>query len=382
MVYDLVVVGAGPAGSTAARVAADNGLKVALVDKRSRIGFPKQCAEGVNAFILDFLGLKLKKEWISNKIDSALAGCPDKGLVFLKTNNCKGYILDRKKFDSGLADLAVDAGVELLKSSPVVGLENKNTIVRLKSGKNLKARAVIGADGPSSIVARSAGLGVPSSGIGLQYEIKGKIDYPNTIRAFAGLNVVENGFGWIFPKKDTFNIGVGSYRQVYLKERLDNLVKLTGVKGKILETNGGLIPLGGSLLKFYSDNLMLVGDAAGHTNPLTGGGIPAAIFDGELAARILVEELESEKMDFSRYQTEWEKSVFGFAMKNSLIAKKYFLKSLENGYFDNVFKNIGFVRLKSMTDGLNFIHKVRNPLAMFNLLMFGKNFLKIHQFAW
>ena len=100
--YDVIVVGAGPAGSSAAYELAQRGLKILLLDKKKFIGQPKQCAEGINHPILEELKLKLKPEWISNKIDSVVISNCD---YFIKGQGrrTQGYVLDRKKFDSGSA---------------------------------------------------------------------------------------------------------------------------------------------------------------------------------------------------------------------------------------------------------------------------------------
>lgn len=382
MSYDLIVVGAGPAGSTAARFAAKAGLKVALIDKRSKIGFPKQCAEGINTHGMEIPGVKIRKDWISNTIYAGLIGLPGKGGIHIISKEPKGYILERKVFDAALADLAADAGADLIKSSPVVGLEKDNTVVRVKNSKNLKTKIVIGGDGPGSIVGKTSGLGNPISGIGMQYEIKAESKYPNTLQAYFSRDIIDSGYSWVFPKKDTLNVGIGSYKQEALKAKLDNFVKAVGVKGKILETNGGLIPLHGPLAKFYSNNVMLVGDAAGHTNPLTGGGIPVGMFDGKLAAKIAIEELESGKMDFSRYQDEWWNSKFGWTTKKSLVSSTRFLKCLNKGYIDAFLKKIGYIELKSSKDFPKILYKVMNPWLMFQLFLTAKDFPKIQKYAW
>ncbi|MFH1770150.1 MAG: NAD(P)/FAD-dependent oxidoreductase [archaeon] len=381
MSYDIVVVGAGPAGSTAARVAAEKGLKVALVERRHRIGFPKQCAEGMNDFAFQHLKIKPKKEWISNRIDSLYAGCPGKGSVLLKTISLQGYVMERKIFDPGLADMAVDAGAELFKSTSVERLEKNNTIVKAQN-KTFKTKVVIGADGPNSTISKQAGLGMPKCGVGLQYEIKAKSDYPNALQIFFGKYLVKDGYAWIFPKKNTLNVGLGSYYSHSLIKELNNFVKATGVKGKIIETNGGLIPVHGPLERIYSKNLMMIGDAAGHTNPTTGGGIPAGMFDGKMAAEIAVKELESGRMDFSRYEKEWKKSIYGKTMKRSLIAQKYLLKATKAGYVDDFFQKAGDIKLKSIREGYKLLAKIQNPFAMYYFIMLGTRFLKIHKYAW
>ncbi|MBU1201555.1 MAG: NAD(P)/FAD-dependent oxidoreductase [Nanoarchaeota archaeon] len=381
--YDLVVVGAGPAGSSAAMVAAKAGLRVALIDKKEKIGFPKQCAEGINHEAFSFLKLKVKNDWVSNKIDSFLCSSPGKGSIYIKRPGTKGYVLDRKKFDLDLAMMAQSEGADLFVGTRIIGLEKNNCVVKLNSGQSLKTKLLIAADGPFSSVARMVGSETVKNGVGLQYELNGSCDLSHSIHAYIGLNVVEQGWGWIFPKNNTLNVGIGSFNTVNLKTKLDLLVKNLGLqRRKILEVNGGLIPLHGPIKKIYHDNIMFVGDAAGHTNPVSGGGIPAAIFDGQLAARVAVEELEKNSFDLSRYQSEWEQSVFGPAMKISLDVQKMFLKSLKKGDFDKFFEKITFEEITQKRELFKLISYAPSLKSALEFAVMGWKYYKPYKYAW
>ena len=131
--YDLVVIGAGPAGSTAARIGANAGLKVALVDKRKRPGTPKQCAEGINAEAFRFLGMKPKKDWISNTISSCMISNIN-GSILIERPGTNGFILERKVFDYDLAKLALDSGAENFFGHNVTNISGKNEKTILSKG--------------------------------------------------------------------------------------------------------------------------------------------------------------------------------------------------------------------------------------------------------
>ena len=129
--YDIIIIGAGPAGSMAAITAAKKGLSVALIDRRNRIGYPKQCAEGINKNIFSLVGLKKQDEWISNKIDSLIGGTPGKGKLYLKAKRSEGYILERKVFDPALSEIAESCGANLITGTEVLSINKER--VKLKN---------------------------------------------------------------------------------------------------------------------------------------------------------------------------------------------------------------------------------------------------------
>ncbi len=377
--YDIIIIGAGPAGSMAAITAAKKGLSVALIDRRNRIGYPKQCAEGINKNIFSLVGLKKQDEWISNKIDSLIGGTPGKGKLYLKAKRSEGYILERKVFDPALSEIAESCGANLITGTEVLSINKER--VKLKN-KTLNTKAIIAANGPSGSVARMIGAEVVKNGIGLQYEIKAKSEFPHSLQAYFGLNVINPGWAWIFPKADTLNVGIGSFKMMNLKSHLDKFVKNVGVKGKIVETNGGLIPLHGPIKEIVHKNVLFIGDAAGHTNPVSGGGIPAAMYDGKLASEILAEELLEKKPNFKRYEQEWEKSIFGSSMKKSLKVQKLYLDSLNKGYFDKFFGNFEFEEVTKRSDLLRILKKAPNLKILTRFAHMGKLFAKPYEYAW
>ncbi len=354
--YDVIVVGAGPAGSTVAFHLVKAGFKVALVDQRKKIGTPKQCGEAITGHILEELGINVKPNWISRQTNSVFVGSPGKGGVTVWPPDSKGYVLDRKIFDEDLAFQAQDAGAKLMLGNKFISFENQH-LLNFSNSSILNGRIIIGADGPLSQVRKFFGFSPFSFIFGLQYEIKTEIENPDTLRFFLSKDIVKDGYAWLFPKAETLNIGLGSTSIMKLKPILGALVKQLDLnKKRVLEVNGGLIPLTNHIVPCVKDNVLLVGDAAGHANPLTGGGIPMALFDGQLAAKTVISHFEK-KMPLNTYQHTWSKSEFGNAMKGSIRVRPGVMKKLNGGAYDNYFKKIGFVEARSKNDIFDLLKK-------------------------
>ncbi len=376
--YDVIVVGGGPGGSSAAYHCAKKGLKVLLLDQRKKIGVPKQCAEGINEDILKELDLKLRQEWISKKTNSWVLFNFKNYLKFKGRRN-RGFVLERKKFDADLAERARKAGAELKLNRKVTDLTKEGVICM---GKEIKGRVIIGADGPNTVVGEKSGLGKPKCGFGLQYEIKTKkTDFPNSMQCYLDSDLVKDGWFWVFPKKESLNVGVGSFTIKELKPALDVFVKkLRLKKEKVLETNAGLIPLYGPLNNFCNERVLLIGDAAGHTNPISGGGIPAAIFGGILAAKVIKEHFEK-KVPLTNFQKEWWRSNFGKATTISLKAKKIFFEQLKKDGFNLLLERAGDREINKVMD--LFYLALKMPLLdVLMSLMVLRSFLKYYKYAW
>ena len=378
--YDVIVVGGGPGGSSTAYNCAKRGLKTILIDQRIKPGTPKQCAEGINEEILEELDLEMKPEWVSQKIDSFILS-DFKHTVLLKGRRTRGFVLDRKIFDYDLVKRAENAGAELKLGIKVKDL-SKNEVI-LSDESVVEGKIIVGADGPLSIVGRASGLGNPKSGQGIQYEIQtSKTAHPNALHCYLDPELENEGYLWIFPKKNTLNVGMGSMKIHNMKPALREFVNKLDLNDEPLEeTNAGLIPLHGPVKKFYGKNVLLVGDAAGHTNPLSGGGIPVAIYDGILAAEVIEKHLKS-NYPLSNYQKLWWKSDFGKATKASLSVKKSYLKLLKADQFSALLGNIGNQEITSVKQLMKVGTKIPGVMNKVKLLFLFKRFMKHLKYAW
>jgi digeranylgeranylglycerophospholipid reductase len=347
---DVLIVGAGPAGSMAARAAAPH-CDVVVVEKRAQIGVPKQCAEGTSEMLFEKLNLSVNPAWISRRIEFARLISPSGVKVDLKEEKFKqlkfGYVLERKKFDKGLAEIAARNGADMFLRTRYIGSERKNKHVIVKARQfntdlTFKTKIVIAADGIMSQVARDLGinsvLDIRHLESCCQYEMTG-VEREACIELYFGNKIAPKGYAWIFPKEnDTANVGIGilpTKTDYPAKYYLDKFVEWCGLDGKIVEINAGGVPVSGPLKKTYADNVMLTGDAGHLANPITGGGIHTAMLSGNFAGNMAVKAIEkgniSEKF-LKQYETQW-KTEFGRELDLSLKGR-FILEEFTDRDFD------------------------------------------------
>ena len=302
--YDILVVGGGPGGAVAARTAAEAGLSVLLVEKRSAVGVPVRSGESIRKDeLLEFIDAD--KRFISAEINSVVLIEPD-GSMNGSTEGVE-YILDRKIFDRELVWRAAEAGAEIQvharAASPIMEGEKVCGAVIEQHGKTYEVRAkvVIAADGVESKFAKWAGIDttIPLNGIKscVQYVVN-DIDIDEKTKLFYILPEDDTGgYIWIFPKgKRCANIGVGIPGTDGYKARdyLDSFIEKKFPNGKITEVSAGGVPVCRPLNETAADGLLVVGDAARLSNSVTGCGIYNAMFTGRLAAEVAVLAVENE----------------------------------------------------------------------------------------
>lgn len=325
--YDVLVVGAGPAGIKTAWEAKKNGAgRVLLIDRKQEIGAPVRCGEALSRGWMNRLGIKPKSNFCIQKVEGCLLFSPKGKRVEARTREV-GYVMDRKIFEKEMAKDACRAGVDLwvkTMADEVIKENGKIAGVRgISYGENFSARAkiTVAADGVDSRIARMAGINttLPLTELdtGFEYEMIG-IDLvdPTMLEMYFGNEVAPRGYVWVFPKgKDTANVGVGItgmsgknpryYLDKFIREHKD---RFGG--GSILEAKAGVVPVGGFEVQKYSDGLLLVGDAARQVNPIHGGGMGISMEAGMLAGEIIGKALR--KGDYSaaflkQYEDRWWK---------------------------------------------------------------------------
>jgi digeranylgeranylglycerophospholipid reductase len=365
---DVLVIGAGPAGSSTAKHAALNGAEVILIDKKSEIGSPKRCAEGVSKEGLKKLGIEPNSRWVTKELSGVRLISPNGTDVWMKEDQVKlpeaGYILERKVFDKFMAMDAARAGATIMIKTLARGMRKdyEGYIVSCESmGEDfeIKAKIVVGADGPESRVGRWGGLKTAvkpkNMESGIQFEMVGlEMEDPDVIEFYFG-SVAPGGYAWIFPKGDDIaNVGLGIVSTVTDKSAYEHLVEFVKncpatQNAQPVELNVGGDPVGGMTKNLVKDNLMIVGDAAGHVNPLTGGGIitalEAGMYAGEVAASAVKEDNYTEKR-LKEYQEICKKEI-GDSFDKYLKTKDYLLSlsdsdldSIAAAFQDTEFENI------------------------------------------
>lgn len=289
--YDAAVVGAGPAGCCAAQRLAAAGLKVLLIEQRRSVGENIQCAEYVPHILKKHVSLR------DADVAQTLQGIKTfiQGKL-VQTTRAPGFTLHRSSWESNMADKAVRAGVRLMTG--VRATDAGSRMITLQNGAGhatVTADYILGCDGPRSVISRKLGNNPVESCVAMQCEsiLTGPLDHAHIY--FDPLYY--GGYAWVFPKGTIANVGMAVHASMAgkLQELLGDFCReLASMKivrdGTVRKTAGGLIPSSGLADHLASDRMLLAGDAAGCTHPITGAGIVAAVVSGNLAAAAVLDQ--------------------------------------------------------------------------------------------
>ncbi len=323
--FDVVVVGAGPAGSAAARFSSEGGARTLLVEKRRVVGVPFECGEflpspamlgEIMPGVEDIEGLFDIPADCRSRRTSKMAVISPSGKRY--ELGFEGMSIFRERYDQHLARLAQKAGAKMLTGTLVKGLTADG--VETDAGP-VRARVVIGADGPHSTVRRGAGLPAPKLLCPcLQYTVPG--DFSDTVEMYFG-RVAPGGYAWVVPKRGAANIGLGmppGPRDVTLRARLDRFAAGLGVRARPAIETAGTVPASGPLTVTAKGNVLLCGDAAGQVMASNGGGIPIAVVCGRAAGRAAAAFVKG-RGPLLDYEERW-RAELGEVLSNSLHVKK------------------------------------------------------------
>lgn len=336
MNYDVVIVGGGPIGCFVARHIAEFGRKVLILEEHREVGEPPHCAGLVSSEVLSISGVG--DDVILNKIRGADIYAYDGTRFSFLGEKTYALVIDRILFDKRLSVMAENSGADLLRDSRVIGFERDNSeveVIFVRSGKESKVRTslVIGADGAYSMVAKSFNLPLPKEII-YGFQVEGELDCvsPFQVSVMMDNETSPGWFSWIIPlSEDYARIGLGinvkGNPRKYLNKLCNKWKLLKSFKdSNIKRIMGGLIPLG-LIDRSFTDNVMLVGDAAVQLKPLSGGGLYLGLLAGLICSEVALESLD--RGDFSssmlsKYHKLWMKSV-GREIKLGLRLRKIFL---------------------------------------------------------
>ena len=302
--FDLIIVGSGPAGSACAATAAAAGLSVALLDKSA---FPREklCGGGVTGrsirYLDEIFGVTPDSDLflMSDSVRLAFGG----RIISQQENAPPLQMTMRRAFDATLHDRAITAGADVFAPVRISAIDHASATVTLTDGRILKGSILVGADGANSLVARSVfgrAFDPTQIGFGLEVELDRSLIEDNTTEI--DLGAADWGYGWVFPKRDSITIGVGgihaknpnmkAHFNAYLARHAPGLENRDNIKCK-----GAFLPFGAYRKKPGSGRAILAGDAAGLVDPITGEGIAWALKSGQLAAQAAIEALAGDGPD-------------------------------------------------------------------------------------
>jgi geranylgeranyl reductase family protein len=384
-ITDIAVVGGGPAGLFAAKSAVERGSNVLLFESKEKIGFHEHCAGLLSVDGLESLELtNLPSNVIqNNNIIGARIYSPSGNLITVSKGSTTAYVVDRVRFNQYLSSLAEEKGVQIKTSTSILNIKRNGNGVELQTGKKTssvktQAKIAILAEGRFPKLNAQVNLPTPPRDrviFASMYVMSNvtNID-PKFVELYQAQKFAPGFFAWIIPiDEETAKVGLGSQyspsgkilekfvlKHPIAKEKLQ--------QAKIEKKTSGAIPLSSNIKRTYTDNVLVVGDAAGQTKPTTGGGVIlggiASRFAGEVAADSIAVNDQSAKY-LSRYEKLWKKE-----MKTNLFVMKHvrqYLNTLTDKETEELFLLINKPKIKDIVSQIGDVDNQKK--VVFRLLL-------------
>ena len=321
---DILIVGAGPAGSSAALTAARKGLRVLVVERRSKVGIPVRCAEHIPKPLLG--EVNLGRHFIVQSVSGMRTMLPDGEVM---ETPAPGFIIRRDIFDQTLAEAAKDSGAMILLSTRALSKENGEVVLKGIDGQLSKAKAkvIIGADGPHTTVGKW--FGSINQNLIPAVQVRVSLCHPTAFTEVYFDKEFFGGYAWLFPKGNEANVGMGMRKQGGERRSIGNvldhfvsrLIKEGRIRGKPYGRTAGWIPAE-PIRTVVHGNMLLVGDAAGQTHPITGAGLQQAVICGRMAGVCAATAIRERNLSLlSEYETEY-RDLFGDMLNRGFERRK------------------------------------------------------------
>jgi geranylgeranyl reductase family protein len=343
--FDIMIIGAGPGGSFAAKAAAENGYYCCILEKEAlgEKGRYKACGGAIAWELVD--EIDYPEEKISRVIESLELHHVD-GETFSKKG--KGGVVWRSTFDKYLTDMAVDAGAILQEKEPMVSIEKKDGTYKITTDQDkYSAKYVIAADGVNSLTLKQLEWPFFTSEniiLTITEERKTPVTFidkhlgSDAVHLYFGIeNLITVGYAWLFPKAETITVGWGN--QINLiknsREEFKKFTSLPSVKKTLSHSSleifkPHLIPVG-LRPKLFDDNVFAVGDAGGIVDPISGKGIPYAMMSGQIAIESIKTCEEMDKLDrLGKIYEKYLNRNFLKVLKAKRVARDKIFQSDEN----------------------------------------------------
>lgn len=301
---DVIIVGAGPAGTTLGYQLSRRGVKTILLDRES-LPRDKTCAGGITARTVKSLDFDLSP--VIERTACGINFSYHLGGSFVKLSGQPFiHTVVRSRFDHFLAQKAMEAGATVIDGTSVDEFVTSGSTTEVRtSGGAYAGRIVVGADGAYSMVAKSAGL---MRDVSLDLALEARVTFTDKLMGVDSmicidLGQIPGGYGWVFPKKDHLSIGVGASARYsrQLRPHFDRILNHFGVDSDV-KVRGHLLPLRRKGMSIQRGNTLLLGDAAGLVHPFTREGIFYAVRSAQLAAPVIERALGCGAIDLRGYQ--------------------------------------------------------------------------------
>ncbi len=351
--FDVIVVGGGPAGASTARILANSGFSVLLLEKADRYRY-KPCAGGLSVKVLPYLpdgygGV------VERKLNRLVVHFDDRHLEFVYDKPVV-YTVSRQRFDQFLRDKAEENGADVRYREKFSGVVEKDGLVEVVTDRDrYVGRYLVGADGYPSAVGRAVGIGYgyKTKIVALECEVPAKGEWMDAIHLFLFDGIL--GYGWIFPKRDTMALGVGATISSSKRELHNYLFKLFSIAGiGYVKPAGYVYPVGPNYRNRISrGGVFLVGDAAGIADPFSGEGIYYAIKSAQIVSSYVMSP-------FGSIENRFKKEIFNKQRRGKVLSFVFY-KFFRYVFNQPMFEEKGKNALRRFLEDGDFYYSVHFP---------------------
>lgn len=389
---DVAVVGCGVSGSSVALAASRKNVSVGIFEEHPKVGEPSHCSGHVGIPAFTRFAPKIPSKLIENEIRGAVLYAPNGANITLRRSNPVTWVLNRARFDKYLAALAQKGGAQLHVNCRVESFKRSdggNFLVKTSQSKEIDCRILVDAGGCRGSISRYAALSRTGPKMlvnSAQFTVENTVDInDDLVEVYFGQGYAPGFFGWIIPRRDgSAKVGIAAAPRDNVRRCFERFVKKHPIVSRKLKRAKALtkptyhpIPIGGGVLRTYSDGILVVGDAASQVKPTTGGGIVFGLACGRIAGETTADAIRSDDASartLSAYEDKW-RQLIGFDL-DAMTWLRRMLYRLPDRYLDRIFmmsRELRADEIMNRTDDIDFQGKTllslsRDPRLFVTLL--------------